>query len=64
LQCQKQLNISLLLMIPGTTPLHIAASSNYVEAVNLLLTKGISCNLKNNVGRTPLHLAAGMGCDA
>lgn len=48
----------------GNTPLHIAASSNYVEAVNLLLRKGISCNLKNNVGRTPLHLAAGMGCDA
>lgn len=48
----------------GNTPLHMAASSNYVGAVNLLLTKGASCNLKNDMGRTPLHLAAAMGCDA
>lgn len=48
----------------GNTPLHIAANSNYVGAVNLLLTKGANCNLKNKDGRTPLHLAAAMGCDA
>lgn len=48
----------------GNTPLHIAAASNYVGAVTLLLTKGVNCNAKNNMGSTPLHLAAAMGCDA
>ena len=47
----------------GNTPLHIAALSNYVDAVDLLLTKDADCNLKNSLGRTPLHLAAEKGYD-
>lgn len=45
----------------GNTPLHIAVESNYEDAVNLLLTKNVDCNVANCLGRTPLHLAAAKG---
>ena len=47
----------------GNTPLHIAAESNFVDAVDLLVAKDADCDHKNNLGRTPLHLAAAKGYD-
>ena len=46
----------------GNTPLHIAAEHNHDDGVSLLLANGANCNLKNDMGRTPLHLASASGC--
>ena len=43
------------------TPLHMAAEQNNVNVLNLLLRMDVDCNTVNNIGRTPLHLAAEMG---
>jgi len=45
----------------GTTPLHLAASSEHVEVVKILISKGANVNEKNDIGATPLHSAAFKG---
>jgi ankyrin repeat protein len=45
----------------GSTPLAIAAEFNRVEAVRLLLARGVDVELANNLGVTPLSYAASKG---
>ena len=45
----------------GFTPLHVAASSGQLEAVELLLESGADVNARGLRGETPLLLAAGAG---
>uniref|UniRef100_A0A672H784 Uncharacterized protein n=1 Tax=Salarias fasciatus TaxID=181472 RepID=A0A672H784_SALFA len=46
---------------PGWTALHLASSSGHREVVEELLKAGADVNLQNNVGDTPLHIAARTG---
>jgi hypothetical protein len=46
---------------PNQTPLHIAAQTGQIEAVNSLVSDGAVINLVNDDGDTPLHLAAANG---
>ena len=39
----------------GRTPLHLAAGSNKLEVVNVLLDAGADPNMKDTDGKTPLH---------
>lgn len=39
----------------GSTPLHFAASSGYVDIVNKLISAGADVNARNVHGDTPLH---------
>lgn len=41
------------------TPLHVACQSNHVEAVAALVKAGADVNAENDLGFTPVHLAAG-----
>jgi len=41
----------------GNTALHLAACTNNIEIITLLLTAGTDINSLDNSGRTPLHLA-------
>jgi hypothetical protein len=41
----------------GNTALHLAACTNNIEVITLLLTAGTDINSLDNSGRTPLHLA-------
>lgn len=41
----------------GFTPLHIAAISNHVEVVEVLLKAGAKIDIQDNDGNTPLHRA-------
>jgi ankyrin repeat protein len=43
-------------------PLHDAAMNRNPGLLNLLLSKGSNPNEVDNRGRTPLHIAAGVGC--
>ena len=43
------------------TPLHLAAEQSNVDVLKLLLEKCAECNIGNDSGRTPLHLAATVG---
>jgi hypothetical protein len=43
----------------GHTPLHIAASRDQTDIVELLIRAGANPNVKDQEGLTPLHLAAG-----
>jgi len=45
------------------TPLHKATACNREAIVKLVLSKGISPNIKNSLGETPLHIAALHGSD-
>ena len=47
------------------TPIHIAASKNYIDILQLFIDSGYSPNIQNNTGITPLHVAAAQkSCDA
>lgn len=41
----------------GETPLHTAASRNYIISVRQLCEAGANINARNNEGQTPLHIA-------
>jgi cytohesin len=45
----------------GMTPLHFAADGGHKEIAELLITKGVDVNAKNEWGGTPLHYAAYWG---
>lgn len=45
----------------GLCPLHYAAYSDYFECVELLLNSGANVNVTDDIGYTPLHLAARRG---
>jgi len=45
----------------GNTPLHLAASNDHVEIVELLLAGKTDVNAKNNLGNTPLSGAKQSG---
>ena len=40
------------------TPLHLASLYGWVEMVRVLLDRGATVNLEDNLGRTPLHMAS------
>ena len=69
LQANLTIGIDINAMVPagnlgaGGTPLHIAALSNQVEAIEFLLGKGADVNIKagDENGSTPLHWAAVFG---
>ncbi|KAL0660788.1 hypothetical protein Bca4012_097625 [Brassica carinata] len=44
-----------------SAPLHSTASIGKAELVEILLTRGVDVNVKNNGGRTALHYAASKG---
>ena len=46
------------LCIPGSTPLHVAASLGARAMVEVLLDKGAAIDCRTATGDTPLHLAA------
>ncbi|KAL0170485.1 hypothetical protein M9458_035081, partial [Cirrhinus mrigala] len=41
----------------GRTPLHIAACEGHLNVVRYLLNKGVTINVKDRFGDTPLHNA-------
>lgn len=41
----------------GNTPLHVAASLGNAQLINLLVSGGADCTVKNVEGETPLDLA-------
>ena len=41
----------------GNTPLHVAASLGNAQLINLLVSGGADCTVKNLEGETPLDLA-------
>lgn len=41
-----------------STPLHLAVSNRHYKAAELLLNRGSDVNLKDDAGKTPLHLAS------
>lgn len=45
----------------GCTPLHAAASAGHTSAVNLLLMSGADATMTNNIGKTPMAIAAEYG---
>jgi len=45
----------------GDTAIALAAKWGHPEVIGLLLEKGADATIANNVGQTPLHLAADMG---
>jgi protein phosphatase 1G len=48
----------------GFTPLHVAAQSNYISVILMLLAiPGVSCWVRDLQGRTPLHVAAAYSRD-
>ena len=50
---------SLITMPEGSAPLHFAASNNYAEVVDYLLSlPGADANARDAAGQTPLHVAA------
>ena len=44
--------------------LHVVAASNFIEAFDALLNKGVILSTKNSNGMTPLHVAATAGYKA
>ena len=47
----------------GNTPLHVAASLGNAQLINLLVSGGADCTVKNLEGETPLDLAKLRGHD-
>lgn len=44
-----------------TTPLHYAASHNYVDVIKYLIQRGANIEARDVNNNTPLHLAASLG---
>nr|CAB3265089.1 protein phosphatase 1 regulatory subunit 12A-like [Phallusia mammillata] len=42
----------------GATALHVAAAKGYIDAIRILLQAGVSPNVQDNDGWTPLHAAS------
>ena len=58
-------------LVPSRTPdspgvrrslLHLAAEKNFADLLQLLISKGVSADVTDSEGVTPLILAAGQGC--
>ena len=50
-------------MARGTTPLHVAVSTDYDPVVRVLADAKAHVNQRDAEGRTPLHVAASKDCD-
>jgi ankyrin repeat protein len=51
-------------IVPGGTPLHVAAWNKKPDAIDLLAAQGVDLNARDYKGMTPLHRAVNSGCVA